>query len=157
MDHYAIAGKLLELQLKWIGAADARIAPLFAIDTAMLGVLAARAPALAKWTPDVSIFAGAAFVFLGCSILFLALATFPRLEGPPASLHFFGGIAKMKVSDYIASMLSSTNDDLTRDLYQQVHRNAEIAREKFYYIWWAVVASFCSLPCWIIAVWLISP
>lgn len=157
MDPYLIADKLLSLQLKWIAAADAKVPQVFAIDVAMLGVLVALAPAPSKWNWGLGFFAGTAFFSLGCSVFFLALATFPRLTGPPGSLHYFGGITALREVEYIDKMRSSTPDLLTEDMYRQVYRNAQIAGEKFYFVWWAMVCAFGSLPFWLIALWLINP
>jgi hypothetical protein len=150
-----IPDKLLALQLQWIAAADGKVTPVFAIDTAMLGVLAALAPPPAEWTIGAGITTSLAIAALVSSVVCLAQATFPRLEGPGGSLLFFGDIASITRSDYLNRMLACKEDELIKDIYVQIHRNAEIAKDKFYFIWWAMVFSFCGLPFWIIAVWLL--
>lgn len=44
---------LLSKQLSFIFAADNKVAPIFAINTAMLGVLAALIPPIANWTDNL--------------------------------------------------------------------------------------------------------
>lgn len=155
IDNWTIAEKLLSLQLKWIAAADAKVSPVFAINAAMLGTLAALAPPASQWTIGAGITAGIATLTLVGSILCLAQATFPRLIGPEGSLLFFGGITSMSESDYINRILSCTDDTLINDFHRQVYRNAQIASEKFQLVKWAMVFSFISLPFWLIALWLV--
>ena len=155
LDNYTIADKLLSLQLKWVAAADAKVSPVFAIDTAMLGALAALVPSASQWTIGAGITATIATLALVGSILCLAQATFPRLDGPEGSILFFGSITSMSESDYINRMLSCSDEELMKDIRRQIYRNAQIASEKFKFVKWAMVFSFISLPFWLIALWLI--
>jgi hypothetical protein len=47
-----LVDRILSRNLSWVAAADTKIAPVLAIDTAMLGVLAALAPVGFQWTMD---------------------------------------------------------------------------------------------------------
>ena len=85
----------LTRQLAWIAAADSKSTFIFAIDTAMLGVLAAVSPKSASgWAVAPSVFGAFAAVLVLASLLFLSFASFPRTKGPKSSLVFFGGIVQ---------------------------------------------------------------
>lgn len=79
---------MLERQLHWISAADMKVGVVVAIDTAMLGGLAAAFASTQErtgWAIAACILAlGLAGVGLFCA----ALAVFPRLDGPPDSMLF---------------------------------------------------------------------
>jgi len=156
-EHFAVADKMLSRQLQWIAAADGKVTPVFAIDAAMLGVLAALVPPIGQWSISAAITASLAGVPLVGSIACLALAAFPRLSGPKGSLTFFGGITTLSEGDYLKRMSSGVNQDLIEDIYRQVYRNAEIAAGKYSFIKWAMILMFGSVPFWLIAVWLMYP
>jgi hypothetical protein len=126
--------KNLARNLAWISAADARVAPLFAINTAMLGVVAALLPRPAMWEKLPLVVAVLAVICLGASLVCIFLTTIPRTTGPKGSLLFFGGITQKDAEQYHQAMKEQKDDDYLKDLAHQVHRNAEIATDKFKWI-----------------------
>jgi len=74
-----LVDRILSRNLSWVAAADTKIAPVLAIDTAMLGVLAALAPVGFQWT---AVQAGVAAV---AGVLLLASLGVPRVRGIPAA------------------------------------------------------------------------
>lgn len=146
--------RILEMNLNWISSADSKGTQIFAIDSAMLAVLAALVPPPGSWTISAAIFSAISLLALVSGIIFIALANFPRLKGPRNSLVFFRGIASHEESQYVGKILAGVTDELLRDWASQCHRNAEIAKEKYKNIRMAVVLQFAALPFWLVSIWL---
>lgn len=146
-------GELLKLQLAWVRAADTKVTALFAVDTAMLGVLAALSKSHTSWQISEAIFVSLSAIPLFLSVAALACVLFPRLSGPRGSNIFFGGIAVQDPDRYVEKILDADHDSLNRDYAFQIHRNSEIAVEKFKYVKHAFVATFSSLPFWLAAIY----
>lgn len=147
-----IVDKALARNLRWITTADAKIPPVFAIDTAMLGVLAALLPLTCQWTIVVVIVSFIAAVFLIVSIVFLAVASFPRLKGPKGSIVYFGGAITIDETDYIKRLSSGVTTELIEDVARQAYRNAEIATAKYKAVRLAMIFMFVGMPFWLIAI-----
>ena len=146
---------ILSRSIAWVSAADSKIAPILAIDTAMLGVLLAL---VSKNQISIScslIIPIIAVVLLLLSIFNLINCTFPRLSGPKNSVIFFGGIAEYTIEEYKSKINKISNDELIADISEQTHRNAEIANEKFQKIKWAMIFLYAAIPFWLIALWLL--
>ena len=146
---------LLSKQLSFIFAADNKVAPIFAINTAMLGVLAALIPPIANWTIFGAITTTLSAIPLIASMIFLTLVTFPRLSGPKGSYIYFGGITTKSEDSYVNGMMNIEDDVFLKDILTQTYRNAEIAQSKFNHITKAMALTFISLPIWLLAVWLL--
>lgn len=146
---------LLSKQLSWISAADSKVAPMFAINTAMLGVLAALIPPIANWTIFRVIITTLSVIPLITSMIFLTLVTFPRLSGPKGSYIYFGGITTKSENSYVNDMINIEDDVFLKDILTQTYRNAEIAQSKFNHIKKAIALAFISFPIWLLAVWLL--
>lgn len=145
--------KVLGMQLSWVRAADAKVAPVFAINIAMLGVVFVLIKTLNSWTIPTAIFTTLCVLPLFCSVVFLALATFPRTSGPKGSNIFFGGITKMKEDVFIKNFCELTEVDYRVDVLSQTYRNSEIAKEKFKFIKFSFIASFISIPFWLVSIY----
>src|SRR5437879_591545 len=89
----AILEGTLERLLGWIKDVDGRVQTTLAIDIAMLGILAARAPPFDRWWSLASLTFLLTLGTLFASVGFTFLAVFPRLVGPSESLVYFGSIA----------------------------------------------------------------
>lgn len=149
--------RILERNLNWISSADSKGTQLFAVNSAMLAVLAALVPKMDAWTISASVFAVLSFVALSTSIVFVACANFPRLDGPRNSLMFFGGIAGHEEDKYIEKIMKGVTEELLEDWASQCHRNAEIALQKYQFIKKASIFQFVALPLWLVAIWLMYP
>lgn len=148
-----VADKALTRNLGWIRAADAKVPSIFAISTAMLGVLAALLPPVhSQWTVVVAIISFLAAAALIVSIVCLACASFPRLKGPKGSIVYFGGAITRAESDYIKCLSAGVTVELIEDIARQAYRNAEIAAEKFKAVKWAMILLFASIPLWLVSV-----
>ncbi len=144
--------RILGRNLQWVAAADSKVAPILALDTGMLGVIAALFPKPSAWSAVQVAATAIAAALLLTSMIAVASAVFPRLEGPKGSRVFFGGIAQADPDAYVASMLAGITPELLQDFAKQCHRNAEIAETKFRYIRWAMILLFCSIVPWLITV-----
>lgn len=145
----------LQRQLAWIAAADAKTAFIFAICTAMLGLLAAAAPRYGKWTPAATGIAILAGGLLLITIFGLTAAVFPRIQGPKLSLIFFGAISSRSVDAFRDEVLSVDESGYLEDLIQQCHINAQIAAAKYIWIKRASVALYVALIPWIAAAYML--
>ncbi|MDA8154674.1 MAG: DUF5706 domain-containing protein [Acidithiobacillus sp.] len=144
--------KTLNRILGAIGSADAKVAQLFAISTGMLGF---EATIVAKTNPfiwyDCILVAISALPLLFC-IISLFMVLYPRLSGPPTSVLYFNKIAMSDGDRYKNSVNSLISEDLLDDYARQCHRNAEIARDKFYWLRKANVALFVATIPWLAVV-----
>lgn len=155
-DRVSFLEKNLARQLAWIAVADSKISFVFAIDMALLGVLAALSPKqAADWTVATAVFGALAAVACGASLALLSVASFPRTRGPKGSLLFFGGISKRDSSQFKESACELTTEAYLDDLCAQCHRNAEIAESKFAWVQRALLALYLSIAPWAVAVYLL--
>lgn len=144
--------KTLDRLLQWIRAADAKANFILALDTAMLGVLAALATKPLT-CPAWYVCPGLAAFGLLVSMCMLAVAAFPRTTGPPGSLIYFGGIVSHERKTYVAKLRELSPEDYSEDLAQQCYRNAEIAEAKFKWIQRSMIALFSSVLPWLLALY----
>jgi hypothetical protein len=145
---------ILERQLAWISAADVKVGALIALHTALLGGLAAAFTASSPasrtaWayfgTLTAAAFSVIALVAAGCAVR-------PQTEGPDQSLMFFGRVTKMARAQYFQQLKSVGDDVLIADCASQIHRNAEIASDKYEYVSKAIYTSFVAGGAWILAI-----
>lgn len=145
----------LQRQLHWISAADGKATPIFAIDTAMLAVLAALVHDKTSWTIFPAIVGTLAALLLVGSVGALAVAAFPRTTGPKGSLLFFGGICEYDEQNFLTQINQAQPLDLRRDYARQIYRNAQIANIKYWWVKAAMIAMFASVIPWLIAIYLL--
>jgi hypothetical protein len=145
---------VLERNLAWIAAAEVKVGVIVAIDTAMLGGLGATfsaADGVAR-TPWAWLFAIGAAISLGSALFCAAKAVLPRVSGPAKSLLFFGRVGPCADVDYVESFKKATDTEFLEDWTAQIHRNAQIACDKFSWVrnsmWW----SFLSVMPWFAAI-----
>jgi len=143
----------LQRQLHWIGAADAKVGPVFAIDTAMLAVLSALIPERQAWSIFPAIVAALSGLLLLGSIIALAVATFPRTKGPKGSVLFFGGISDYDEEEFIRRITMAPTEDMRRDYARQIYRNAQIATAKYRFVKFAMIGTFSAVIPWLLAIY----
>lgn len=141
---------VLERNLGWIAAAEVKVGVIVAIDTGMLGGLgaafsAADAVVRTQWAWVLTILA---CIGLAGALFSVSMAMLPRVTGPAKSFLFFGRVAPCADVDYIDKFRTATSEELLIDWSAQIHRNAQIACEKYRWVqrgmWW----SFLSLLPW---------
>ena len=135
---------VLERNLGWIAAAEVKAGTVSAFDTALLGVLVALY-AEHGWSVNrnaqILSFAATTF-FLLMAIYCVAACIIPRTTGPGRSLIYFGCVKAQALSDYDIALRSASEEQLLNDCIAQIHRNAEIACEKYD---WARAATLWTL------------
>ena len=148
---------VLERNLGWISAAEVKVGAVVAIDTGMLGALVAFfSQSLAEHrTVPVLALSIAATAGLILSVFCAGMAVMPRLSGPRSNI-FFGKIVEHSAADYADKVSNQSVSEFLSDCLAQVHRNAEIAVEKFAWVRASMAWSFLALPCWVIAIGLLA-
>lgn len=150
------ADKTLDRLLEWIRAVDAKTPVIMAIDTAMLGVLAALTPAPEKLSATAWLWIAFGSAALIVSLGLCARATFPQTKGPGASLIYFGGIASRSADAFAQAMREVTKAQYLEDLLGQCHRNAQIATDKFACVRRALFWLVAGIVPWLAALYAIS-
>jgi hypothetical protein len=126
------ASTQLDRVLGFFPRVETKISALFAVDVAMLALLAINASAKDGSVWYLALFYGLAVLALGVSIWFLYQASFPRLEGGGNSLVYFKEIARRTEASYIKEMRGCEVDHFADDVLGQVWRNSEILTAKFH-------------------------
>lgn len=149
-----VAQWVLERNLAWVAAAEVKVGVIVAIDTALLGSVGAAfagADGVARttWAYLWAISAGVAAV---AGIFCAAMAVLPRLDGPAKSLVFFARIGKLDQAEYFEKFKNSSDVQLLEDWTAQIHRNAQIACEKFSWVRASMYWSFVSILPWFAAI-----
>ncbi len=125
-----VAQWILDKQIAWITAADAKVAAIVALDTAVFAALATAYASAKSPVPWASLMSFATGILLAIALACAAMSLFPRIDGPKNSLVFFGPVATEAHSDYVAALTAASLDKLHGDIAAQIHRNAEIAKLK---------------------------
>lgn len=149
------AEKILSLQLEWVKAADSKVPPLFAINIAMLGVMAALIKLIKSWTIPTAIVTAICTITLLLSVGCLVLTMFPRLGGPKGSNIFFGGISKKAEDKFITEVTNLSDSEYQNEVLIQAYRNAEIAVVKYEFIKLAFIFTFAGAPIWLFSIYLL--
>ncbi len=145
----------LARHLAWIAAADAKTGFVFAVCTAMLGLLAAAAPAYGKWTALGVILSSVAVSLIFASLAALLSAVFPRTSGPRFSLIFFGGVAARSIDEFRSEIRALDDEGYLEDLIQQCHINAQIAAAKYKWVRIATALLYVAVPVWLSAAYVL--
>ena len=151
LDTIAVLESELTRLLEWVRAAESRLALILPLSTAMLGAIALLAPRISSWPVFSAIVSSFAVFFLVLSIVFAAIASFPRTTGPKGSLIFFGGIAALDLEQFSSATNCLTRDEYVSDLIKQCHRNAQIAQRKYAWVQRSMACLFVSSGPWVIS------
>ena len=158
-DRLQIAQWILERNLAWVAAAEVKVAVIVTIDMALLGSIgaaySAATPAARVAHADLFWTISAA-IFVATGIVCAAMAVLPRLKGPTESLVFFGYIRSLPESEYLERFKSASESRLLEDWVAQIHRNAQIAHEKFSWVRRSMWLSFLSVIPWAVAIRMLS-
>mgnify|MGYP001360621427 CR=1 FL=1 len=146
---------VIERQLAWIAAADAKVAVVVAIDTAMIAALATAFAAAKSPTPWAITLSLTASLFTVVAMACAATSLLPRTSGPQSSLLYFGTISKSPPADYVEAFSKASADELLQDWALQIHRNAEIATRKHLLVRRAIGWSFAGALAWVFSVGLL--
>lgn len=153
MDKSKFLEDSLTRQLYWIQAADSRAGLILSLSTAMLGVLAMLAPESGCWTVWLAILVFLAALLLLASLVFCAIGSFPRTNGPKGSLIYFGGIEKLNVAMYTKKLGEYDEHRYLDDLISQCHINAQVANIKFSWVKRALACLFIGALPWVLSIY----
>ena len=137
---------LFDRTLGWIATADVKVGVAIALDTAMLGGLAA-----AFAGSDYHLRTAWCYFFVVVSTAGMTVAMFcagmaaiPRMLGPVKSMIFFGRVAEKDEAEYVADFVKMSDQELLADLTTQIHRNSQIACDKHRWVRRSLIWSFFS-------------
>jgi len=148
---------LFERTLGWIAAADIKVAVAMALDTAMLGGLAAAFGASdpgsrTAWCYLFLLMAvGGMVIAMFCA----AMAAIPRMLGPVKSMIYFARIVERTEADFVDQFAKIAEEDFLVDLNTQIHRNAQIAATKHAWVRKSLIWSFFAAAPWLAAIGLL--
>lgn len=148
---------VFERHLSWIAAAEVKVGVVIAIQTALLGGLAAAFASSDTATRTVWTYvstlsaAGAAVMALFCA----AMVVLPRTDGPKESLLFFVSIGSQRYANYMQQFREATDMRVLADLTEQIHRNAQIATVKYTWVARSLTWSFLGAIPWVAAIGLL--
>jgi hypothetical protein len=145
---------IFERTLGWIATADVKIGAAIAIDTAMLGGLAAAFAGSDYHLRTAWVYF---FVCAGAGGMIFALfcagfALFPRMDGPTTSMIFFGKVVEMDEATYVDRFMKLSAHELLIDLSAQIHRNSQIACDKHRWVKKSLFWSFLSAAVMVVAI-----
>lgn len=155
LDTISFLEKELDRLLAWVRAAESRLVLTLPLGTAMLGALVVLAPDVADWRPLEAVFVVLAAIGLVLCLVFCSRATFPQTDGPKGSLIYFGAIADKSSDQYVSAVRELGADAYIKDLAEQCHRNAQIAKHKHFWIQVAMRILLISSVPWMIALFLL--
>lgn len=145
---------LFERTLGWISTADVKVGVAIALDTAMLGGLAAAFAGSDYHlrTAWCYFFVTVATVGMAFAMFCAGMAALPRVRGPVKSMIFFGRVAEKDADAYVDEFSTMTEKEFLADLTMQIHRNSEIACDKHHWLRKSLFWSFLSSGMWILAI-----
>lgn len=149
--HIEQANKQLDRVLGFFSRLDAKHSVVLAVDTSMLAVLVARAPALSTFSWSLAVAPGLAVLLIATSYWFLYAGTSPALDGGQQSLIYFREIARRTESKYVDAFIAVSDEDYLRDLLGQVWRNSEILTQKFSHLSKALLFLALAVIPWLAA------
>lgn len=145
------ASTQLDRVLGFFPRVETKISALFAVDVAMLALLAVNASKNDTAIWYLALFYGLSVAAIGASIWFLYQASFPQLKGGDSSLVYFKEIARRTEANFIKEMRAVETKAYGDDLLGQVWRNSEILTAKFHGVKWAFICTAAAVPVWFLA------
>ena len=141
----------------WNSRIDGRISFISTINAAFIALTASFVFGKIKYD-DNEIWALIIFG-VSCIVSYFALmlTQFPNARSKNDSIFFFGTIAEMSKYDYFEKVRTMNELDVLNDINEQCYVNAEIIKNKFYWLKFSYYSSFFSLFCWIFLVLIFKP
>lgn len=143
-----IASEQLNRILSFFPRVDSRASMLFAANSAVLGVLAARVRVEHFENWQVMVPAGLALAALVYSFGSLYLCAYPNTQGGNGSNVYFGSIAKKNESAFVDEFRALDEAEWVRDLAAQIWRNSEILCLKYKYLKHSMSSTMLGLIPW---------
>ncbi len=143
----------LTLVLDFFPRVDAKASVILAVDTGMVGYLAAHLPPFesVQWWEYLA--PSLVMALLTLSLWHLYKGAFPTLEGGNESLVYFREIARRTESKFIDEFMAQDERAYMKDILGQAWRNSEILTKKFNHL----KCSFPFSPAASVLPWVIAP
>jgi hypothetical protein len=151
-----LAPKQLDRVLAFFSRVEAKASFVFAMNSALLGVMAVHVHRedFKSWTIGIGL---AAFgIVLSVSYYFVFESSFPRLAGGQSSLVYFKRIAELREEQFVKQFSAQSEEQLANDMLCQVWRNSQILTAKFHAVKIAFFLTGCSLAPWTFSLVLIG-
>ena len=145
--------------IRFTRTADAKAAPLLALQLALLGTLAARFEKLlailwhGPWDIERGVIIALAALYFGCfaAVVWLAARVYmPMNPSTGKSLIFFEDIASMEPERFETQTRNMSADRIERQLIDQVHRVSIIVSAKMRRVRWAFGWSLPATLLWLV-------
>ena len=160
------AYKTLELVNGWINNLDTKASFLLAYIAVIMGFASGCPKIFFAEVPDPittgfvakMILTIGLFLILVLSVVFLLMTLTARIKNKSGkhSMMFFGEIAKLSLNDYKAKVLNRSEDELIKDVLEQIHTNSIICTKKSGNynkgVWCALTGTFLYVICMILNV-----
>ncbi|WP_298492738.1 Pycsar system effector family protein [uncultured Maritimibacter sp.] len=143
---------ILERQLSWISAADAKATVVAPMPVTMLAISFYDLSDEFRHIEWVDLPMMLSIIGLFYVLLQLMNVLLPRLRGPEESNIFFGRISERNYESFSADMRVLTEERFKIDLERQIHINAEIASWKHHHMRLATTGLAFSVPVWLLSV-----
>ena len=135
------------------GLQIAKVPPMVVLDVAMTASLATVALSFSQWTSEMLIMLILFAFFLIGSLFCLIRSAIPRTK-IANSVIYFRGILSMKQEEYKCTIKNISEEIYLHDLIDQSYQNAQIAHEKYHYIWPAMAATMAAIIPWAVTFFL---
>lgn len=121
----------LALILSFFPRVDAKASVVLAVDTGMVGYLAAHLPGLdsVRWWEFLA--PGCAILLLAWSFWHLYKGAFPQLKGGEGSLVYFKEVAGRTETKFVDEFVGQLESEYVKDVLGQAWRNSQILKQKF--------------------------
>ena len=145
--------------IRFTRTADAKAAPLLALQVALLGALATRFEKLyaiianSPWDVERVAVMGLTIVYgllLTAVIVLAALVYLPMNAKTGRSLIFFEDIARMEWEEFQSAARNMSHDLIERQLLHQIYVVARVASVKMRRVRWATIISLPSILAWFV-------
>jgi hypothetical protein len=145
---FELAPKQLDRVLSFFSRVEAKASFIFAINSALLGILAVHVERsdFNDWLRYSSL--GLAALGLAASYYYVYRCSFPNLSGGHLSLIYFKEISRLREQGYIHQFREISQDAYIDDILAQTWRNSAILTEKFRTIKIAFIGTGLSLLPW---------
>ena len=147
--------------IRFTRTADAKAAPVLALQVALLGALTTRSEELyaiianGPWNVERMAVMGLAIVYgllLTTVIGLAALVYLPMNRKTGQSLIFFEDVAAMEFEAFQSAARNMSHDLMERQLIDQIYRVSSVASIKMRRVRWAVILSLPAIAVWFVLV-----
>ena len=139
--------KILDQQLDWVRASDAKVPPMIVLNAAMAASVGAVASQHSDWAWHIIAVVGIFGFCIIVSLVCLICSAVPRTRAAD-SVIYFRGILDMNPEEYKKIMKELSSECYFHDLVEQTYRNAQIADTKYCFMKVAMVAEVVAIIPW---------